>query len=104
VLNGSDQPTEEIERSQRRLIDACMKVPLQPGGHALSAYVNSTLLGAQIAALVEYTAPFELDEHGLPILKATYHDMLIKHLNQRAQLFESSAKEAPRIQIAAGHG
>jgi hypothetical protein len=76
-----DPVQEEINRGQRRLIDACMKVPLQPGGHAISAYVNSTLLGAQVAALVEYTAPFELDSEGAP-------------------MFEQSVKEAPRIQIA----
>jgi hypothetical protein len=94
------QENEEIARGQRRLIDACMKVPLQPGGHAISAYVNSTLLGAQVAALVEYTAPFDLDSDGNPIMKGTFQELLVKHLNERAAMFENTAKEAPRIQLA----
>jgi hypothetical protein len=97
------EETDEINRAQRRLIDACMKVPLQPGGHAISAYVNSALLSAQVAALVEYTQPFELDAQGSPIMKGTYQELLIKHLNSRAELFEQSIKEAPRIQIASTH-
>lgn len=96
--------TEAIERAQRKLIDACMKVPLQQGGHAISAYVNSTLLGAQVAALVEYTAPLELTEDGTPIFKATFQELLIKHLTHRAELFESTVKEAPRIQLAGLNG
>jgi hypothetical protein len=96
----TDELQEEINRSQRKLIDACMKVPLQKDGFAVSAYVNSTLLGAQMAALVEYTAPFELDSSGTPIMKATYQELLIKHLNQRAELFTNMPQEAPRIQIA----
>lgn len=91
---------DEISRAQRVLIDACMKVPMQANGHAISAYVNTTLLGAQIAALVEYTAPFELDDTGTPIMKATYQELLIKHLTQRAELFANMPKDAPRIQIA----
>jgi hypothetical protein len=91
---------EEIACGQRRLIDACMRVPMQPGGHAISAYVNTTLLGAQIAALVEYTQPFELDAQGAPIMKATYQELLIKHLNERAALFAKIPQEAPRIQLA----
>lgn len=92
--------TDDIERGQRRLIDAAMKVPMPNQGHALSAYINMTLLGAQVAALVEYTAPFELDESGTPVMKATYQEILVKHLNDRAALFENASKEAPRIQIA----
>lgn len=91
---------DEINRCQRKLIDACMKVPMQSNGHAVSAYVNTTLLGAQMAALVEYTAPFELDASGSPIMKATYEELLIKHLTSRAELFEKLPQESPRIQIA----
>src|ERR1700684_3030180 len=104
MIVAMDEIQEDINRAQRRLIDACMKVPLQPGGHAISAYVNSTLLGAQVAALVEYTQPFELDAEGNPIMKTTFQEMLIKHLNERAGMFENTAKEAPRIQLAGLNG
>lgn len=91
---------EQIALAQRKLIDACMKVPIDKSNYGVSAYVNGTLLGAQVAALVEYTAPFELDDQGTPIMKATFQEILVKHLEARAQLFLDLPKEAPRIQIA----
>ena len=104
MLNGQDHPVDDpIALGQRRLIDACMKQRMKPEGFALSAYINTTLLAAKVDALAEYTAPFELDASGSPIMKATYEELLVKHLNYRAQLFEDAQKEAPRIQVA-GHG
>ncbi len=59
--------------------------------------------GRSVAALVEYVKPFELDADGIPIMKATFEELLVKHLNDRAKLFENTATEAPRIQIT-GNG
>jgi hypothetical protein len=97
---NSETLDEEIARAQQNLIRACMQVKLKDNGHAISAYVNTTLLGAQLAALVEYTQPFELDADGAPIMKGTYQELLIKHLNARAELFLSQVSDSPRIQIA----
>jgi len=90
---------DPIASAQKRLIDACMRQRMKPEAFSISAYINTTLLSAQVAALVEYTQPFELNELGEPIMKGTFPELFVKHLNARAALFENAQTEAPRMQI-----
>src|SRR5208282_6732409 len=86
-----------ILSAQERLANACLRLPMNPQNAGITAFVNVSLLSAQVSALVEYTAPFELDDGGSPIMKATYEELLLKHLTQRSELIENTAKEKPRI-------
>jgi len=81
-----------------------MKLPLHPQNAGISAFVNGAILNAKMNALIEYTAPFELDESGSPVMKATFEETLLKHLERDAEQLENAVREAPRIAVAATVG
>ena len=109
MINGNDPDTlaDHLKLAQKRLADACMKLPLHPNNAGISAFVNGAILNAKINALIEYTAPFEFDESGSPVMKATFDETLLKHLERDAEQLEGAVREAPRIvttTAVAGHG
>lgn len=97
MLNGHSTENP-IDVAQQRLGKACMNLPLNQQNVGISAFVNVTLLSAQVSALVEYVQPFELNEAGEPIPRPPYEEILLKHLNQRAELIERSAVKGSVIQ------
>jgi hypothetical protein len=73
-------------------------LPLNQNNVGISAFVNVTLLSAQVSALVEYVQPFELDAEGVPIPRPPYEEILLKHLTSRAELLEKSAPKKSVIE------
>lgn len=101
MLNGHDSlPEDQIPLAavQERLGKACMNLPLNSQNVGISAFVNVTLLSAQVSALVEYVQPFELNEQGEPIPRPPYQEILLKHLISRAELLERSAPKKSLIE------
>ena len=99
--------TDHLKLAQQRLADACMKLPLNPQNAGISAFVNGAILNAKVNALIEYVEPFTLDATGAPIMKATFDETLLKHLEKDADQLETRVREAPRIvstSAVAGHG
>lgn len=88
--------SETIRDAQQRLATACMQLNLSPQSAAISAYVTMIQLTAQVNALIEYTAPFELDAGGIPIMKATFEELLLTQLAAQADAFEAHARK-PQI-------
>ena len=97
MLNGHSTENP-IDIAQQRLGKACMGLPLNQQNVGISAFVNVTLLSAQVSALVEYVQPFELNEQGEPIPRPPYEEILLKHLNSRAELLERSAPKKSMIE------
>lgn len=107
MLNGHAPSTlaDHLLLAQKRLADACMKLPMNPQTAGISAFVNGAILNAKITALIEYTAPYELDETGNPVMKATFEETLLKHLERDAGQLEGAVKNQPRILTGvAGNG
>lgn len=106
MINGHSPDTadalasEHIKLAQKRLAEACMKLPLNPNNAGISAFVNGALLNAKVNALVEYTAPFELGADGQPIMKGTFEEILLKMLERDAVQLENAIREQPRIAVA----
>lgn len=107
MINGHEPSTlaDHLKLAQQRLADACMKLPMNPQSAGISAFVNGAVLNAKISALIEYVAPFELDDTGSPIMKATFEETLLKHLERDAGQLEGAVREQPRILTGvAGNG
>ena len=103
MINGNETELDPIQAAKQRLAQACMQQPMTPQGASISAYVNTTLLSAHVQALIEYTAPLEIDADGNPQLKGTFDDLLLKCLIAKAEVFERTAKEAPLIIAQRSH-
>lgn len=82
--------------AEKRLAAAAMALGLNPQSAAVSAFVQGVLLNTRVDALIEYTAPFELDEGGSPIMKGTFEEVLMRHMVKRADAFEKAA-QTPKI-------
>lgn len=88
--------SETIRDAQQRLAEACMKLSLSPQSAAISAYVSVIQLTAQVNALIEYTAPYELDADGAPIMTGPYDELLLKQLTAQTEAFEQHVRK-PQI-------
>jgi len=106
MLNGSLAdltPNDPIKAAQQKLAEAAMRQPMTPNGVMISAYVNGVVNAATLSALLEHVLG---DDKGIGEFHADFAALLLKHLQAKTDLFENTAKEAPRI-IAAqslGHG
>ena len=107
MINGNDPSTlaDHLKLAQERLIEALKKpLPMNPQSAGISAFFNGAILNSKINALIEYVQPFELDEHGSPIMKSTFDETLLKCLERDAQALEGAVREAPRISVASSIG
>jgi hypothetical protein len=91
-----------LQLAEKRLCDAASKIGMNPQSAGLSAFFNSLLLACRVDALIEYTAPFELDEHGTPLMKATFNEILLRKIEAQSQKFESLGTQ-PRLVAANGN-
>jgi hypothetical protein len=104
MMTIEDAPSSPLADAEKRLFQACLKLGMTPQSAAVSAFVNSIMLGAKIDALAEYVQPFELDETGTPIMKATLDELLIKHLGIKADGIDKALSSGPRLVSANGVG
>jgi hypothetical protein len=99
MLNGHDIE-DPLKAAQQRLAEAAMAQPMTPAGATISAYVNGVVNAATLSALLEHC----LGEGDFP---DAFKTILLRHINAKIDLFQNTAKEAPRIitqQAIAGHG
>jgi hypothetical protein len=87
-LNGHEVELDPVLAAQQRLAKACMQQQLSPQGAGISAFVNGVVNAATVSALIEYIAEKDLFK---------FNELLLKHLEAKAELFENTAKNAPLI-------
>jgi hypothetical protein len=86
-----DTPIDNpIHAAKQRLAEACMKQGMTPQGAGISAFVNGVVNAALLAAVFEFLV---MDEACREVLEPLW----LKHLAAKADLFENTARETPRI-------
>jgi hypothetical protein len=94
---------DAVALAQKRLAEAALKQPMTPQGAAISAFVNTTLLTCKVDALVQWCVESAGNlDLALPCSATQrFEHILIEKLNAKADIFENTAREAPRILSAA---
>jgi len=86
-----------VQLAQKRVVEAALKQPMTPQGASISAFVNTTLLSCKVDALLAFLVdPIpELDYANTA--QERFDQLLVAKLNEKADIFENTAREAPRI-------
>ena len=96
-----DVEADPVRVAEKRLFEAALKLGMTPNAAAVSAFVNGLITNCKVDALVEYTAPFELDEEHRPILRGTFAELYLGQLTTKIAGIEQAIAK-PRLVTAHG--
>lgn len=82
--------SDPIKAAQQQLAEVAMRQPMTPNGATISAYVNGVVNAATLSALIEHCL-------GGVDFTPQFREILLRHIRAKIDLFENTAKAAPRI-------